>query len=164
MRLDRQKGPTKFEPFYSFFLIFSKMVLKTKQVSSSLHSVDQDTSYKPSNTLWTWTVLKKKSGKITIRVQFFWTFLMVKSYFFKNSPSKWVVVFCIAISASKRFIWAIKRHYPMIFHFHFSRWGLSATPRGWTGQKQFSKCLSWTLRHFPSAGNLISWESSWPWV
>jgi hypothetical protein len=35
------------------------MVLKTKQVYSSLHSVDEDTSYKPSNTLWTWTVLKK---------------------------------------------------------------------------------------------------------
>ena len=57
MRLDRQKGRTKFGPFYSFFLIFSKMVPKT--VSSSLHSVDQDTSYQPSNTLWTWTALKK---------------------------------------------------------------------------------------------------------
>jgi hypothetical protein len=52
MRLDRQKGPTKLKYFYSFFLtFFSRMVLKTKQVYSSLHSVDEDTSYKPSNTL-----------------------------------------------------------------------------------------------------------------
>ena len=72
-------------------------------------------------------------------------FFVVKSHFLKNSPSKWVLFFCVAISASIRFIWAIKQHYPMIFHFPFSkdwfRGGLSATPRGWTGQRRFSNCF-----------------------
>ena len=85
--------------------------------------MDQETSYKASNIYEHEQFWRKKSGKTRIRVQFFWCFLAVKSYFFKNGPSKWVLVFWVAISASRRFIWAIKRHYPMIFNFHFSKGG-----------------------------------------
>ena len=119
MRLDRQKGPTKFEPFYSFSWFFPKWYLKQ---SKFLHHCTQciKTLHISLQTPYEHEQFWKKSGKTTIRVQFFWTFLTVKSYFFKNGPSKWF------------------------------RGGLSATPRGWTGQKPFSKCLSWTLRHSPS--------------
>ena len=53
--------------------------------------------------------------------QFFRIFLSVQSNFLKNGSSKWVLVVCVAISASRRFIWTIKQHYPMIFHFHFRK-------------------------------------------
>ena len=61
-RLDRPKCPTKIEHFFSlqFFRIFSMMVLSTKPVYLLLNSMDQDTSCKPSNTLWTLTGKKKE--------------------------------------------------------------------------------------------------------
>ena len=37
----------------------------------------------------------KKSGKTVKRVNFFGTFWMVKSYFFKNGSAKWVLVFVL---------------------------------------------------------------------
>ena len=137
-----QQNLNLFTVFFSRF--FPKCYLKQ---SKFLHHCTQWIKH-----LMNMNSFEKNQEKTTIRVQFFWTFLTVKSYFFKNGPSKRVLVFCVAISASRRFIWAIKRHYPMIFNFHFSwfRGGLSATPRGWTGQKLFSKCFSWTLWHSPS--------------
>ena len=148
---DLQKGQTKIDPFYSFSWFFPKWYLKQ---SKFLHHCTQwiKTLHISLQTPYEHKQFWKKSGKTTIRVQFFGTFLTVKSYFFKNGLSKWILFFCVAISASRRFIWAIKRHYPMIFNFHFSkggpfwfRGGLSATPRGLTGQKRFSKCFSGTL-------------------
>ena len=41
----------------------------------------------------------KKSGKTVKNVNFCWTFWTVKSHFFKNGPSKLVMVDCVAISA-----------------------------------------------------------------
>ena len=150
-----KKVQKKLDPFCSFSRFFPKWYLKqckflykwTQWIKTN--HISLQTPYEHEQ-FW------KKSGKTTLRVQFFWTFLTVKSYFFKNGPSKWVLVFCIAISASRRLIWAIKQHYPMIFNFHFSkggpfwfRGGPSATPRGWSGQKRFLKCFSWILWHSP---------------
>ena len=147
-----RKNLTLFTVFPDFFpkwyLKQSKFLYNWTQWITRLH-VSLQTPYEHEQ-FW------KKSGKTTIRVQFFRTFFTVKSHFFRNGSSKWVLVFCVAISAPRRFIWAIKQHYPMIFNFQFSkggpfwlRGGLSATPRGWTGQKRFLKCFSWTLWHSP---------------
>ena len=63
----------------------------------------------------------KKQEKLEKNVQFCWTFLTVKSYFFKNGPAKWVLVFCVAISMARHFFWAIKRRHPTIFIFHLCK-------------------------------------------
>ena len=46
-----------------------------------------------------------------------WPFLGIFFYFFSNGTSERVEVFCVAISVSWRFIWAIKHHNPMNFIF-----------------------------------------------
>ena len=145
-----KKNWTLFTVFPDFFrtVHVHKVFEGLYEVSWSTECNDEETCFVLS------TILEKIRKKTVKRVTFCWTFLTVKSHFFKNGLSKWVLVFCVAISASRCFIWAIKRHYPMIFNFHFSkegpfwfRGGLSATRRGWTGQKPFSKCFSWTLWH-----------------
>ena len=45
---------------------------------------------------------KREKGPI------FWTPSTVKSIFFQNGPSKLVLFFCVVISASRCFFWAIK--------------------------------------------------------
>ena len=126
------------------------------KVCEGLYKVSLSTEFNYKETGFVLSTILKKSGKTVKMVQFFWTFLTVKSHFFKNGSLKWVLFFCVAISASRRFIWAIKQHLLMIFNFHISkggpfwfRGGPSTTPRGWTGQKQFLKFFSWTLWYSP---------------
>ena len=153
MKLDRKKGPKNL-PFFYFFHIFSKMVFKTKQVSLSLNSVDQDTSYKPSNTLWTWTVLKKirkncKKGPIfseifDSKVYFFSITVHRNEFrFFALQSVHQYPSFELSNSTIRLFsIFTLVRGDPLDLG-----GGLSATPRGRTGQKRFPKCFSWTLWH-----------------
>ena len=134
--------------FPKWYLKQSKFLHHCTQWIKTLH-ISLQTPYEHEQ-------FKKKSGKTTIRVQFCWTFSMVKSYFFKNGPSKWVLFFALqsvhqdaSFELSNGTIWwfsifTLVRRGPFWF-----RGGLSATPRGWTGQKWFSKCFSWTLWHSP---------------
>ena len=48
---------------------------------------------------------------------------MVKSHLFPERSTKMSSDFRVALSASKRFIWAIKQHFPMIFNLHFGEGG-----------------------------------------
>ena len=96
MRLDHKEGPTKLDPFYSFSWFFpppkwylkkSKFLYNGTQWIERLHTSLQ-TPYEHER-FW------NKSRKTRIRVHFFWSFLTVKSYFFKNGPSEWVLVYAL---------------------------------------------------------------------
>ena len=141
--LYHQEDKKKWSPFYSFSWFFTKCYIEHGQLHlhwtkwiQRLH-ISLQTPYVHC----AWTALKKIWKKLQKGSNFFGPFCR-SSLIFSNGPSKWVPVCWVAISASRRFIWDIKQHYPMIFHFHYSkgwliwfRGGLSSTPRRWTGQK-----------------------------
>ena len=59
--------------------------------------------------------IKKRRQKMVIFEK--WSFWAIFLDFFQNGTSQSAGVFCVAISASKRFIWAIKHSHLMIFIF-----------------------------------------------
>ena len=59
--------------------------------------------------------IKKNRQKMVIFEK--WKFLAIFLDFFQNGTSQRAGVFCVVISASKRFIWAIKHPHQMIFIF-----------------------------------------------
>ena len=79
-----------------------------------------DYNAKKTSTLCGITLLKK-SRKNSKKGFFFQKlpFLVFFLDFFSNCTSQRVEVFCVAISASWRFIWAIKHPHAMIFIFRF---------------------------------------------
>ena len=95
-------SPKKLTLFFIFSQFFSKLIMFIGCLNAFMKCHDplisiqqkQAMCYVPS---W------KKMGKTVKKVIFFWIFLTVKSHFFKNYPSKWALVFCVAISASRRF-------------------------------------------------------------
>ena len=83
---------------------------------------------------------EKKSQK---RVLFFLDTFVGQVSFSQKWRSKRVFL-CVAISASRRFIWAIKQHYLMIFHFHFSNGG----PFWFRGSEYYPKGMDWSKTVF----------------
>ena len=156
MRLDRQKSLKTLYSFWSFSDFFSKMVMLISCLKAYMKWLDPLSSMQKKLAMFFWPFWKT-SAKTVKKEQFFLDIFDGKvSFCQKQSIQTSSVFLCVAISASRRFIWAITEHYLMIFNFHFSkggpfwfRGGQSATPRGWTGQIRFSKCFSWTLQHFP---------------
>ena len=65
--------------------------------------------------------IKKNCQNCTI----FWKCALLAVFldFFRISTLQRAEVFCVAFSASRRFIWAIKKKYLMIFIFHFCKGG-----------------------------------------
>ena len=109
--------------FIQFSPIFSKMVQKTWPISFVLNLVDPATLYLSLQTPYEHNRFWRKKLEKLKKESTFWIFLSVKSHFLKNGQSKWVLFFFVAISASRRFIWATKQHYPIIFPFHISNGG-----------------------------------------
>ena len=87
IRLDRQKSPKKLEIFFQFFLFFSKLIMFIGFFNAYMKCHDPLSSFQQKLAMWC-VPFWKNSGKTEKRVQFFWTFWTVKSYFFKNGPSK----------------------------------------------------------------------------
>ena len=117
MRLDRQKSPKKFNYFSSFLWLFFKND-HVYRLFECFYEVSWSTEFNSTETSHVLCTILEKNGKNFKMGQFFWTFWMVKSHFFKNYPSKWVLVFCVAISASTRFFYAIERCHPTSFIFY----------------------------------------------
>ena len=63
--------------------------------------------------------------------------------FFQEHSIEMSSGFCVAISTSRRFIGAIKQHYPMIFNFYFSK-----GPFDLGGSERYPKGMDWSKNGF----------------
>ena len=131
--------------FLKFSLIFfSRLVMLIRFLKAYLEWLDPLSSMQKKLDIFFVPFWKKstKTGRKKNRKK---TFLSENSIFFKNSPSKQVLVFCVAISASRRFIWTIKQHYPIIF-FIFPL--VRGDPSDLGGSKRYAKGMDWSKTVF----------------
>ena len=103
MRLNRQKSPKKYNCFSSFSRLFSKIIMFRGCLNAFMKCHGPLSSIQQKLSMWYVPFWRKKMGKTVKKGYFFWTFWTVKLHFFKNCSSKWVLVFCVAISASRLF-------------------------------------------------------------
>ena len=111
------KKSKKVELFLRFFLDF----LKTDHVYRLFDcfcEVSWSTDINSTETSHVLCTILEKNGKNCKRGSIFLGLFGQSSHIFSKM---WVLVFCVAISASRRFFWAIKRCYPAIFIFHLCK-------------------------------------------
>ena len=94
MRLDRQKSPKKLNYFFRFVLFFSQnWSCFIGCLNAFMKCHDPQISNQQKLAMWYVPFWRKKMGKTVKKGFFFLPFKRSSCIFFKNGPSKWVLVF-----------------------------------------------------------------------